>query len=85
MISSPGLEIIPRETISVVAPADGWLIARRTRKAPVVETERARCQGSWPENGLDALRTVVLSTCYNERPVTADETDGVAKRDISRA
>ena len=41
MTSSRGFEIMPRETISVVAPAGGWLTSRRTMNAPVAESERA--------------------------------------------
>ncbi len=35
MTSSRGFEVIPREIISVVAPAGGWLTPRRTINAPV--------------------------------------------------
>jgi hypothetical protein len=36
-----GLEMMPNDTISVVAPAGGWLARNRIINAPVAESERA--------------------------------------------
>ncbi len=41
MTSSRGRQMIPRETISVVAPAGGWPTSNRTIQAPVAASESA--------------------------------------------
>jgi hypothetical protein len=62
MTRSLGREMMPSETMRVVAPAGGWLTRNRTINAPVAESESAAAKtvGPWKpvrnaKGGLEAI------------------------------
>jgi hypothetical protein len=75
--------MIPRETISVVAPAGGWLTSNKTMHAPWPPRESRR-QDSWPEDAGVRAEGHGSGARDNESAITANKPDRVTKDRIAR-
>jgi len=84
MASSLGFEIIPRETINVVALAGGWLTSRRTMNAPVAESERAAASTLGQKIPGCSPNRKCAGAADSKCRITADEANNMANDSISR-